>query len=55
VAIDDISPNEPAIPERFRKLHWQRLPGGKSTPELVGALRQLFRDYQKTIASAHRA
>lgn len=52
VAIDDISPNEPAIPERFRKVHWQRLPGGKSTPELVGALRQLFRDYQKTIASA---
>jgi hypothetical protein len=52
VAIDDISPNEPAIPERFRKLHWQRLPGGKSTPELVGELRQLFRDYQKSIASA---
>ncbi|HEY6322464.1 MAG TPA: toll/interleukin-1 receptor domain-containing protein [Thermoanaerobaculia bacterium] len=51
VAIDDISPNEPAIPERFRKVHWQRLPSGKSTPELVGALRQLFRDYQKTIAS----
>lgn len=47
VAIDDISPGEPTLPQRFRDVHWQRLPGGRSTPEFVSVLRQMFRDYQK--------
>lgn len=51
VAIDDTEPSEPTIPDSFRSLHWERLPGGRPTPELVGGLRSLFRAYHK----AHRA
>jgi hypothetical protein len=51
VAIDDIAPNDPAIPERFRKTNWVRLERGKPNPELVAILRQLFRDYQRTLAA----
>jgi hypothetical protein len=52
VAIDDIPPDEPALPERFRKINWVRLEGGKPTPDFVAAVRQLYRDYQKATAVA---
>lgn len=52
VVVDDTPPNEPAIPEKFRQLHWQRVEGGSVDPEFVALLRQLFRDYQKALASA---
>lgn len=52
VAIDDIAPNDPAIPERFRKINWVRLERDKPNPELIAILRQLFRDYQRTLAAA---
>jgi hypothetical protein len=52
VAIDDIAPNDPAIPERFRRTNWVRLERGKSNPELIAILRQLFRDYQRSLAAA---
>lgn len=52
VVIDDVAPNDPAIPERFRKINWVRLEPGKPSPELVAILRQLFREYQRTLAAA---
>lgn len=52
VAIDDIPPDEPALPERFRKLNWVRLGDGKPTADFVAAVRQLYRDYQKATAVA---
>ena len=51
VVIDDVAPNDPAIPERFRKLNWVRLEPGKPNPDLVATLRQLFRDYQRSLAA----
>jgi hypothetical protein len=51
VAIDDVSPNDPAIPERFRRTNWVRLEGGRPNPELIAVLRQLFRDYQRSLAA----
>ena len=44
------TPNDPAIPERFRKLNWVRLEPGKPSPDFVAVLRQLFRDYQRQLA-----
>jgi len=52
VVIDDVAPNDPAIPERFRKTNWVRLQPGTPNPDLVAALRQLFRDYQKVLSGA---
>lgn len=54
VVIDDTPPNEPAIPEKFRQLHWQRVETGNVDPGFVSLMRQLFREYQKTLASAGR-
>lgn len=50
VVIDDTLPSEPAIPETLRKIHWRRLEGGRIDPDFVGHIRQLFREYQKTLA-----
>jgi hypothetical protein len=52
VVVDDTPPNEPAIPEKFRHLHWQRVEGRNVDPEFVVLMRQLFREYQKALASA---
>ncbi len=52
VVIDDTPPDDPAIPEKFRDLHWGRLPGGETSPEFVGHVRDLFRRYQKLLAGA---
>jgi hypothetical protein len=52
VVLDDTSPNEERLPERFRKLHWTRLPGGQTTPEFVAVMKQLFREYQKSSVAA---
>jgi hypothetical protein len=52
VVIDDVSPNDPAIPERFRKINWVRLEPGRPSPDLVAILRQLFRDYQRQLTTA---
>ena len=51
VIVPDVSPDDPAIPERFRKTNWVRLEGGKPTPDLVAVLRQLFRDYQRSLVA----
>jgi len=52
IVIDDVAPNDPNIPERFRKLNWVRLEPGKPSPEIVATLRQLFRDYQRALTAA---
>src|SRR5882724_7631209 len=52
VAIDDIPPDEPAIPERFRRINWVSLSDGRPTADFVAAIRQLYRDYQKATAVA---
>lgn len=52
VAIDDTGASEPTLPERFRKLHWMRLPEARPTEEFVASVRQLYREYQKSVLSA---
>lgn len=48
VVLDDTPATETAVPERFRKLHWERLPEGQATPAFLAAIKQLYRRYQKT-------
>ena len=50
VAIDDTPPDSTAVPEKFRKLHWERIQGGQTHVEFVEEIRLLYRDYQKTHA-----
>lgn len=52
VVLDDTAPDEPAIPDRFRQLHWQSAPGGDAPPDFVDLVRKLFRRYHKLIAGA---
>ncbi|HEY2296068.1 MAG TPA: toll/interleukin-1 receptor domain-containing protein [Thermoanaerobaculia bacterium] len=47
VAVDETSPTAQAVPESFRRIHWTRLPEGKTTPEFVATVRKHFREYQK--------
>jgi TIR domain/SIR2-like domain len=51
LVLDDVAPNDPNIPERFRKLNWVRLEAEKPNPDLVATLRQLFRDYQRALTA----
>ena len=46
VAIDDTSLDEPAVPEAFGELPWERLHGGKPSPELVKTIVELQRSYR---------
>jgi hypothetical protein len=46
VVIDDTSYTEPAVPEAFRQLHWDRLPGGEPSPDFVERIRSFYREYQ---------
>ena len=48
VAVDDTSPDEPFLPEKWSGLHWQRLRNGQTTAEFVETIRRLYRDYQKS-------
>jgi hypothetical protein len=52
VVIDDTLPGEPAVPEKFRKLHWHHLPDGQTSKEFVSRIKQLYRQYQKLYAGA---
>lgn len=49
VVIDETPPTDPAVPERMRQLHWEKVPNGEAGPEFVTMIRQLFRRYQKTV------
>ncbi len=48
VAIDETPPDEPEVPEKFRKLHWERMQGGQTHGEFVNEIKRLYRDYQRT-------
>jgi len=50
VAIDDIPPDASAVPEQFRKLHWERMTGGQASAEFVVEIKRLYREYQKNLA-----
>lgn len=53
VAIDDLPPDHEDIPQRFRDVHWQRLPNGRTTTEFVDLVKQIYRDYQtRTVVRA---
>lgn len=50
VVIDDLPPDHEDIPERFRTVHWERLPGGQVSPAFVDLVRGLYRQYQSRMA-----
>lgn len=52
LVVGDVSPNDPALPERFCRLHWERLAPDQSNPAIVDLLRRYFREYQRTVAEA---
>lgn len=52
VAIDDTAPNAPAVPEKFRKLHWEKLPSGQTSIPFVEEIRRLYRKYQRLLAES---
>jgi hypothetical protein len=45
--IDDLSPKDPALPERFRDIHWQQLVPGGPNPSVVEMLKHAYREYQR--------
>lgn len=47
VVIDPINEAEALVPERFRAVHWTRLPGGDTTAEFVERMVRLIRDFRK--------
>lgn len=49
VVIDDTPPDAASIPERFRRLHWERLPAGETNPAFVNDIKMLYRDYQRQL------
>jgi hypothetical protein len=53
VVIDDLPPDHEDIPMRFRAVHWERLPNGRTTPEFLDVVKQLYREYQsRTVVRA---
>jgi TIR domain/SIR2-like domain len=48
VAVDDISPDDPFLPDTWRRLHWLRLGDERTISAFVDAARQLYRDFQKS-------
>ncbi|WP_297325416.1 toll/interleukin-1 receptor domain-containing protein [Nitrosomonas sp.] len=46
VAIDDIQPNNPALPLELKKPDWKRLPGGKVTPAFRKFITAAFQQAQ---------
>lgn len=52
VAIDDTPPDTTAVPEKFRKLHWERLPSGQTSVEFTQEIVKLYRKYQSTLAES---
>lgn len=46
VAIDDIQPDDPALPLKLGQTNWERLPGAEVTPAFVELVTQAFRQAQ---------
>jgi len=51
VAVDETSPEEPFLPDTWRRLHWLRLRDDQTMAEFVETARRLYRDYQKSTAA----
>lgn len=47
IAVDDVANDAPTVPERFRQVHWTRLPDGAGTSEFGMRMVKLMRDYRK--------
>ena len=43
----DVAPDDPALPDRFRRLHWERLAPDGPNPSIVDILKRSFREYQR--------
>ncbi|HEX7186292.1 MAG TPA: toll/interleukin-1 receptor domain-containing protein [Thermoanaerobaculia bacterium] len=54
LAVDDVAPDDPALPDRFKRLHWERLAPGQPNPGVVETLKRCFREYQRATAEASR-
>ena len=53
IVIDDLPPDHEDIPEKFRTLHWQRFADGRTPPEFIDQVKQIYRDYQnRTVVRA---
>jgi hypothetical protein len=52
LAVGDVAPDDPALPERFRRLHWERLAPGQPTPGVVETLKRCFREYQRSVEAS---
>jgi hypothetical protein len=35
------------VPEQFRKLHWERMPDGQTSEDLVSEIKRLYRESQE--------
>ncbi len=46
LAIDDVSPGNPALPGQFSMFIWLKMEDGRIDSQLVGHLKLLYRDYQ---------
>jgi len=46
----EVAPNDPALPTRFCRIHWERLAPDAPNTAIVALLRQYFRDYRKSLA-----
>jgi hypothetical protein len=42
VCVDDINEGDAQVPERFKSVHFTRLPGGEVSPSFAGRMRELF-------------
>ena len=49
VVIDDTPPDASTIPDKFRRLHWEKLPGGQSNEAFVSDIKTLYREYQRQL------
>ncbi len=49
VAIDDTSPDAPALPKKFRQLHWEILESGQIHVAFLNEIKQLYRDHQRAL------
>ncbi len=47
VVIDPVAEADALVPERFRAVHWTRLPGGDPTPEFIERMVRLIREHRK--------
>jgi len=46
VAVDDIQPNDPALPLELSRVNWERLPGGEAPQAFLDFITQTFRQAQ---------